>query len=186
MSNLFARIVEKYIQYHAGVFHVVPQCQSLETESLKPITRNQIYAGLKPLDPLAMIAGCDLAWGHVNHGGQRTTKKTNAQNSCSYSKFAMTASESLFLLEAEIGKVNNGKIGRNVTWWQEMDGSYSVITPILPKLWLGTFQATPIRWNQACSSDSIESGTGWLVQTQSKSMQINWYQLFGGSTRNTP
>lgn len=29
-------------------------------------------------------------------------------------KLAMIASESLFLLEAEIGKVNNGKIGGNV------------------------------------------------------------------------
>jgi len=40
--------------------------------------------------------------------------KWPAQNSSSYSKLAMTASESLFLLEAEIGKVNSGKIGGNV------------------------------------------------------------------------
>ena len=57
---------------HTEVFHVVPQCQSLETDSLKRITRIQVHASL---EPFAMIVGCDLA-GHLNHDGQSATKNT--------------------------------------------------------------------------------------------------------------
>ena len=57
----------------------------------------------------------------------------------------MTASESLLLLEAEIGKLNSGKIGGNMGWFHLlMARSHAVITPILPKLWFGTFRATRV------------------------------------------